>query len=148
MVKIGDVAVEEEKIVETPKISSPENKEKKEKQASSTKKSKDKKQSRGFGRVKITKQSKKNEISSFKENIYIVFVECETPGNIGFLARTMANFGLKNLILINPPKLTNETYYQTAPFATRSSTTFRLEKTSTRYFVFCFPCIDFIIFKT
>nr|WP_261795643.1 hypothetical protein [Methanobrevibacter oralis] len=29
MVKIGDVAVEEEKIVETPKISSPENKEKK-----------------------------------------------------------------------------------------------------------------------
>lgn len=112
MVKIGDVAVEEEKIVETPKISSPENKEKKEKQASSTKKSKDKKQSRGLGRVKITKQSKKNEISSFKENIYIVFVECETPGNIGFLARTMANFGLKNLILINPPKLTNETYYQ------------------------------------
>ena len=77
MVKIGDVAVEEEKIVETPKISSPENKEKKEKQASSTKKSKDKKQSRGLGRVKITKQSKKNEISSFKENIYIVFVECD-----------------------------------------------------------------------
>ena len=30
LVKIGDVAVEEEKIVETPKISSPENKEKKE----------------------------------------------------------------------------------------------------------------------
>jgi TrmH family RNA methyltransferase len=39
-------------------------------------------------------------------------VECETPGNVGFLARTMANFGLKNLVLINPTKLTNEAYYQ------------------------------------
>ena len=39
-------------------------------------------------------------------------MECETPGNIGFLARTMANFGLKNLVLINPPTLTNEAYYQ------------------------------------
>ena len=51
-------------------------------------------------------------MSLFKENIYIVFVECETPGNVGFLARTMANFGLKNLVLINPTKLTNEAYYQ------------------------------------
>lgn len=44
--------------------------------------------------------------------IYVVFVEPETPGNIGFLARTMKNFGLSQLILINPCKLENETYYQ------------------------------------
>ncbi|MCL2687216.1 MAG: RNA methyltransferase, partial [Methanobrevibacter sp.] len=27
-----------------------------------------------------------------EDNIFIVFVECESPGNIGFLARVMANF--------------------------------------------------------
>lgn len=32
----------------------------------------------------------------------IVFVEPETPGNIGALARVMNNFNLKELILINP----------------------------------------------
>ncbi len=44
--------------------------------------------------------------------IYVVFVEPETPGNIGFLARTMKNFGLTNLVLINPCKLEDESYYQ------------------------------------
>ncbi len=44
--------------------------------------------------------------------IYVVFVEPESPGNIGFLARTMKNFGLTNLILINPCKLENESYYK------------------------------------
>jgi len=44
--------------------------------------------------------------------IYIVFVEPESPGNIGFLARTMKNFGLSNLVLINPCKLEKEAYYQ------------------------------------
>ncbi len=44
--------------------------------------------------------------------IYVVFVEPETPGNIGFLARTMKNFGLTKLVLINPCKLENESYYQ------------------------------------
>ncbi len=43
--------------------------------------------------------------------IYVVFVEPESPGNIGFLARTMKNFGLSNLVLINPGKIQNETYY-------------------------------------
>ncbi len=43
--------------------------------------------------------------------IYIVFVEPESPGNIGFLARTMKNFGFSNLVLINPGKIENETYY-------------------------------------
>lgn len=45
------------------------------------------------------------------DNLYVVFVEAETPGNIGFLARTMKNFGLKNLILINPCVLTPEAFY-------------------------------------
>jgi tRNA/rRNA methyltransferase len=44
--------------------------------------------------------------------IYVVFVEPESPGNIGFLARTMKNFGLTDLILINPCKLENESYYK------------------------------------
>lgn len=44
--------------------------------------------------------------------IYTVFVEPKTPGNIGFLARTMKNFGLKKLALINPCKLENSAYYQ------------------------------------
>lgn len=44
--------------------------------------------------------------------IYTVFVEPKTPGNIGFLARTMKNFGLKKLTLINPCELENSAYYQ------------------------------------
>ncbi|WP_458406054.1 TrmJ/YjtD family RNA methyltransferase [Methanobrevibacter sp.] len=114
MIKIGDAAVSEEKVVETPTLTSTENKEesKSEKKSTSTKKAKSKTQSRGTGRVKLVREKEDEEISLFKENIYIVFVECETPGNIGFLARTMANFGLKNLVLINPPTLTNEAYYQ------------------------------------
>jgi len=43
--------------------------------------------------------------------IYIVFVEPESPGNIGFLARTMKNFGFNDLVLINPCELENEAYY-------------------------------------
>ncbi len=114
MIKIGDTAVSEQKVVDTSAISSPEKEEKAkaEKKSTSTKKAKSKTQSRGTGRVKLIKQQEEKEINLFKENLYVVFVECETPGNIGFLARTMANFGLKNLVLINPPKLTNEAYYQ------------------------------------
>lgn len=44
--------------------------------------------------------------------IYIVFVEPESPGNIGFLARTMKNFGLKQLVLINPCSLEKEAWFQ------------------------------------
>lgn len=43
--------------------------------------------------------------------IYIVFLEPESPGNIGFLARVMKNFGFTNLVLINPCEFINETYY-------------------------------------
>ena len=114
MIEIGDTAVDEQKVVETQPISSSEKKEEStsEKESTSTKKSKPKAQSRGTVREKLTKEQEEKETRMFKDNIYIVFVECETPGNIGFLARTMANFGLKNLVLINPPTLTNEAYYQ------------------------------------
>ena len=114
MIKIGDVAVDEQKVVETASMSSPEKKEESdsEKKSTSTKKSKARKQARGTARAKLAKEKEEQEINLFKENIYVVFVECETPGNIGFLARTMANFGLKNLVLINPPTLTKEAYYQ------------------------------------
>lgn len=114
LIKIGDAAVSEEKVVETTTMNSPENKEesKAEKKSTSTKKAKSKTQSRGSARAKLIREKEENELNLFKENIYIVFVECETAGNIGFLARTMANFGLKNLVLINPTKLTNEAYYQ------------------------------------
>ena len=114
MIKIGDAADSEEKVVETTAMNSPEEKseEKSEKKSTSTKKAKSKTQSRGTGRVKLVRDKEDQETNLFKENIYIVFVECETPGNIGFLARTMANFGLKNLVLINPPTLTNEAFYQ------------------------------------
>ena len=107
MIKIGDAAVSEEKIVET-NLNSPEVKEKtkSEKKSTSSKKSKSKKQSRGIKIAKGPEDDAEKELINFKNNIYIVFVECETPGNIGFLARTMANFGLKNLVLINPPTLT------------------------------------------
>lgn len=114
MIIIGDTAVGEEKVVETASLNSPKEKEESdsEKKSTSTKKAKSTTQSRGTVRAKIIRQQEEKEVSLFKENIYIVFVECETPGNIGFLARTMANFGLKNLILINPPTLTKEAYYQ------------------------------------
>jgi len=41
-----------------------------------------------------------------------VFVEPESEGNIGFLARTMKNFGLSNLVLINPCNIEHEAFYQ------------------------------------
>ncbi len=53
-----------------------------------------------------------DETLRLRDNIYIVFVECETSGNVGFLVRTMANFGLKNLVLINPCTLKDDAYYQ------------------------------------
>ncbi len=39
------------------------------------------------------------------EDISVAFVEPESPGNIGFLARTMKNFGLARLVLVGgcPP---------------------------------------------
>ena len=112
LIKIGDAAVSEQKVVETTPVSSPEEEKKAEKKSTSTKKSKSRGQSLAIKDLQNNKKDNDDELDLFKSNIYIVFVECETPGNIGFLARTMANFGLKNLVLINPPTLTPEAYYQ------------------------------------
>ena len=112
LIKIGDTAVSEQKVVETTPIHSPEEEKKAEKKSTSTKKAKSRGQSLAIKDLQQQPKDEENELDFFKSNIYIVFVECETPGNIGFLARTMANFGLKNLVLINPPTLTPEAYYQ------------------------------------
>jgi TrmH family RNA methyltransferase len=42
--------------------------------------------------------------------ISIIFVEPQFTGNIGFLARTMANFDFKDMVLVNPPPLDNEAF--------------------------------------
>ena len=42
--------------------------------------------------------------------ISIILVEPENPGNIGAIARVMKNFGAKELILINPCRITEEAY--------------------------------------
>ena len=112
LIKIGDTAVSEQKVVETTPINSPEEEKKAEKKSTSTKKAKSRGQSLAIKDLQQQPKDEEYELDFFKSNIYIVFVECETPGNIGFLARTMANFGLKNLVLINPPTLTPEAYYQ------------------------------------
>ncbi len=112
LINIGDTAVSEQKVVETAPINSPEEDKKAEKKSTSTKKAKSRGQSLAIKDLQQQPKEEETELDLFKSNIYIVFVECETPGNIGFLARTMANFGLKNLVLINPPTLTPEAYYQ------------------------------------
>jgi TrmH family RNA methyltransferase len=38
----------------------------------------------------------------------VVVVEPETPGNVGTIARSMKNFGLSDLKLVNPPEITEE----------------------------------------
>jgi tRNA/rRNA methyltransferase len=43
--------------------------------------------------------------------IYVVFVEPEAPGNVGFMARVMKNFGLDRLVLIKPCSLGEEAQY-------------------------------------
>lgn len=80
--------------------------------STSVKKAKSRGQSLAIKELQQNKENSEEKLDLFKKNIYIVFVECETPGNVGFLARTMANFGLKNLVLINPTTLTQEAYYQ------------------------------------
>ncbi|MDR2873912.1 MAG: RNA methyltransferase [Methanobrevibacter sp.] len=64
--------------------------------------------------IMSNKEFKENETDKYiniYDNIHIIFIEPESLGNIGFIARVMANFGLKNLVLINPPKLEKEAYY-------------------------------------
>lgn len=39
---------------------------------------------------------------TYNENIYTILIEPEKPGNIGSVARSIKNFGFKNLIMVNP----------------------------------------------
>ncbi|HII95450.1 MAG TPA: RNA methyltransferase, partial [Candidatus Methanofastidiosum sp.] len=41
---------------------------------------------------------------------YIIFVEPESSGNIGSVARVMKNFGFYDLILVNPVDIDEEAY--------------------------------------
>ena len=108
MVKIGDVATSEEVIVEGKELITEKEEKisesKTEQEIISTKKTKK--------QLLIEKDNKSPLKKIIKENIFVVFIECETSGNIGFLARAMANFGLRKLILINPCELEKEAYYQ------------------------------------
>lgn len=104
---MGDVAVSEDVIVNQEPLKTEKSK------STSVKKAKNKMQSSGKEVPQsLKKDLKEEETNKLKNNIYVVFVECETPGNIGFLARTMANFGLSKLVLINPPELKKEAFYQ------------------------------------
>ena len=64
------------------------------------------------GKSRLNELERDEGTIKLQKNIYVVFVECESPGNVGLLARTMGNFGLHNLVLINPCKLKDEAYYQ------------------------------------
>ena len=112
MVKIGDVGVSEQRVVETAPVKNEENKSETKSTSTSVKKAKSRGHSLAIEDLQQNKKDSTDELDLFKNNIYIVFVECETAGNVGFLARTMANFGLKNLVLIKPTTLTQEAYYQ------------------------------------
>ena len=46
--------------------------------------------------------------TSIFSNFYVILVEPEYEGNIGFVARHMKVFGFRNLVLINPPKISEE----------------------------------------
>lgn len=63
------------------------------------------------GKSRLNELERDEGTIKLQKNIYVVFVECESPGNVGFLARTMGNFGLHNLVLINPCELKDEAYY-------------------------------------
>jgi tRNA (cytidine32/uridine32-2'-O)-methyltransferase len=41
-------------------------------------------------------------------DITVAVVDAETPGNVGTIARSMKNFGLSDLLLVNPPELDPE----------------------------------------
>ena len=41
-------------------------------------------------------------------SISVAVVDAETPGNVGTIARSMKNFGLSDLLLVNPPELDPE----------------------------------------
>jgi TrmH family RNA methyltransferase len=57
---------------------------------------------KGLYRVSFSKT-----FNNIRNNLYIVLVEPESPGNIGATARAMKTCGFKNLILVNPKEKNN-----------------------------------------
>ncbi len=45
---------------------------------------------------------------NWKDNVFFILVEPKESGNIGSSARAIKNMGFKNLVLINPPEITEE----------------------------------------
>ncbi|MDR2967917.1 MAG: TrmJ/YjtD family RNA methyltransferase [Methanobacteriaceae archaeon] len=108
VIEVGDIKSKKKIIVDDDTANIVKEKEVNEVKSTSKAKLKSKnKKSSTQERILLSKNHKRVE-----ENIFVVFVECESSGNVGFLARAMANFGLKNLILINPCELKKEAYYQ------------------------------------
>jgi TrmH family RNA methyltransferase len=108
VIEVGDIKSAEKIIVNSDSTNIVKEKKTDEvKSTSKTKSSHENKKISTNERILLSKNHEKVE-----ENIFVVFVECESSGNVGFLARAMANFGLKNLILINPCELKKEAYYQ------------------------------------
>jgi tRNA/rRNA methyltransferase len=61
---------------------------------------------------------KVNNIKIDKIMIDIILIEPEHEGNVGAIARSMANFGFKNLIIINPKcDLNNDEFFKRAKHA-------------------------------
>jgi tRNA/rRNA methyltransferase len=47
-------------------------------------------------------------VQKSKRQVYVVLVEPEIPGNLGFVARIMANFGIENLVIVGGCEITEE----------------------------------------
>src|SRR3990170_2074748 len=47
-------------------------------------------------------------VQKAKRKFFVVLVEPEIPGNLGFVARLMANFGLENLVIVGGCEITEE----------------------------------------
>lgn len=60
------------------------------------------------------KSEKATTIRPFQENIDIVLVEPQSPGNVGSVARAMKNSGFRNLVLVNPCGFHNNEAYSMA----------------------------------
>jgi len=62
----------------------------------------------GQGRRTSDGQGRRTSDESAGPSISVAVVDAETPGNVGTIARSMKNFGLSDLLLVNPPDLDPE----------------------------------------
>lgn len=112
MFQVGDTASKEKMVAKDDGTILDEEKEKNKEEIKADSETKESSTKRGKKLSTADGMRFSKNYDLLEENIFIVFVECESSGNIGFLARAMANFGLKNLVLINPCDIKKEAYYQ------------------------------------